>query len=154
MKLDKKILKVKVLNQNNEQVELKSYLSETKYLVLYFYPKDDTPGCTTEAKDFRDSIKQFIKLDTIVLGVSRDNCERHQKFIAKYDLNFELLADTNGDLCQGFGVLVEKSMFGKKYQGIERSTFILNQEGEIVAKWNKVKVKNHVADVLNVLQNI
>lgn len=154
MKLDKKILKVKVLNQNNEPVDLKAYLSQAKYFVLYFYPKDDTPGCTMEAKDFRDNIKQFTKLDAMVLGVSRDNCERHQKFIAKYDLNFELLADTNGDLCQGFGVLVEKSMFGKKYQGIERSTFIINQEGEIVAKWDKVKVKNHVPDVLKVLENI
>ena len=102
-----------------------------KYVVVYFCPKDNTPGCTMEAKDFRNNIAKFEQLNAVVIGVSRDSCSKHQSFINKYDLPFNLLADTTGKLCQEFGVLVEKSMFGKKYQGIDRSTFIINPQGEL-----------------------
>lgn len=149
LKVGDKISALSIVNQDNEAVTLKDF--KGRNIVLYFYPKDNTPGCTQEAKDFRDNIAKFEKLNTVVIGVSRDSCAKHQNFIDKYDLPFMLLTDLEGELCQEFGVWVEKSMFGKKYMGVERSTFIINSKGEIVANWRKVKVKGHVDDVLNVL---
>lgn len=143
---------LEVQNQDDELVNLNKFAG--KNIVLYFYPKDDTPGCTQEAKDFRDNIDKFNKLNTVVIGVSKDNSQKHQKFITKYDLPFMLLSDTEGKLCQEFGVWVEKSMFGKKYMGIERSTYLINTKGELAAEWRKVKVKGHVDDVLKVLAEI
>lgn len=151
LKIGDKVPKIKIQNQNNDSVKLSDY--KGKYIILYFYPKDNTPGCTSEAIDFRDNISKFDKLNAVVLGISKDSSDKHQKFIDKYDLPFDLLVDTEGDLCQEFGVWVQKSMFGKKYMGIERSTFIINPQGKIVEEWRKVKVKGHVAEVLKALSD-
>jgi len=119
-----------------------------KNVVLYFYPKDDTPGCTIEAQDFTKKIKEFEKYDCIVLGISKDNVESHCKFIEKYDLAFNLLVDENGEVCQQYGVIKEKSMFGKSYMGIDRSTFLIDKLGKISHIWRSVKVNGHVEEVL------
>ncbi len=121
-------------------------------LVLYFYPKDDTPGCTTESQGFRDHIKAFEKANTAVLGVSRDDLKSHAKFRTKYDLPFDLLADTEEQLCQYFDVIKEKNMYGKKYLGIERSTFLIDAQGVLRQEWRKVKVPGHVEEVLAAAQ--
>lgn len=120
-----------------------------KNVVLYFYPKDDTPGCTVEAKDFRDAMKEFEKLDTVILGVSKDSVESHDKFKKKYCLPFALLSDGSGKTCEDYGVWVEKSMYGKTYMGIERATFLIGKDGAICNIWRKVKVEGHVQEVLD-----
>ena len=120
-------------------------------IILYFYPKDDTPGCTIEAKGFRDHLADFKAKNAIILGVSKDSAEKHQHFREKYCLPFDLIIDTETVLCQCFDVLKEKSMFGKKYKGIERSTFIINPEGKLVKEWRKVSVLGHVKKVLDAL---
>ena len=122
-----------------------------KPYVLYFYPKDDTPGCTTEACDFRDSISQFNALGAKVIGVSKDSVASHEKFAKKFNLNFPLASDVDGKVCEAFDVWVEKSMYGKKYMGIDRSTFVVDGDGVIVALWHKVKVSDHVAAVAEAL---
>ncbi|MFT6220406.1 MAG: peroxiredoxin Q/BCP [Lentimonas sp.] len=119
-----------------------------KNVVLYFYPKDDTPGCTIEAQDFTRNIEKFVELNSVILGISRDSVKSHCKFIEKYNLAFNLISDEDGEICSSYDVLKEKSMFGKKYLGIDRSTFILDKKGNISAIWNSVKVKNHVDEVL------
>lgn len=119
--------------------------------VLYFYPKDDTPGCTLEAKDFRDMQAQFQQAGATIYGVSRDSIKKHCNFRDKYDLNFRLLADEEGKLCEAFGVWVEKSMYGKTYMGIERATYIIDTNGIITHAWRKVKVEGHAAEVLAAL---
>ena len=121
-------------------------------VVLYFYPKDMTPGCTTEACDFRDQIQQFTEVDAVILGVSPDPVERHQKFVEKYGLPFLLLADTEHQLAKAFGVWKLKKNFGKEYMGIERSTFIIDKEGNLVKEWRKVKVKGHVDEALTYIR--
>jgi thioredoxin-dependent peroxiredoxin len=121
-------------------------------VVLYFYPKDMTPGCTTEACDFRDQIQQFTEVDAVILGVSPDPVERHQKFVEKYGLPFLLLADTEHQLAEAFGVWKLKKNFGKEYMGIERSTFIIDKEGNLVKEWRKVKVKGHVDEALTYIR--
>ncbi|MDC0857185.1 peroxiredoxin [Rickettsiales bacterium] len=137
----------------NKIINLSEYKGK-KNIVLYFYPKDNTPGCTIEANDFNNKISDFAANDTIVIGVSADNVASHDKFIAKYELNFDLISDFDKELCSKLGVWVEKSMYGKKYMGIERSTFLLNKNQEIVKEWRKVKVKNHVEEVLGAVKNI
>lgn len=122
-----------------------------KNVVLYFYPKDDTPGCTIEAQDFTKKIKAFEKLDCVILGISKDSVKSHCNFINKYDLAFNLLADTEGEVCAKYGVITEKSMFGKKYLGIDRSTFLIDKVGKIIRIWNSVKVNGHVEEVLEAL---
>ena len=117
-------------------------------VVLFFYPKDDTPGCTTEAKDFRDLADEFKQADTVIIGISKDPIAKHDKFKAKHDLPFTLISDADGDMCESFGVWVEKSMYGKKYMGIERATFLVAGDGTIAKIWRKVKVKGHVEEVL------
>ena len=131
---------------NNVNYSLKDSLG--KYVVLYFYPKDDTPGCTKEAKDFTELKPEFDKLNTIIIGVSTDTLEAHNKFIFKHNLNLELLSDTNKTLCEFFDVWVEKNMYGKKYMGIERSTFLINPSGNILHEWRKVKVAGHAKILL------
>ena len=116
--------------------------------VLYFYPKDDTPGCTLEGQDFRKHYGHFGKLNVRVLGVSRDTLKSHEKFQRKYDLPFELVTDSDEKLCKQFGVIKEKNMYGKKVLGIERSTFLIDADGVLRKEWRKVKVDGHVADVL------
>jgi peroxiredoxin Q/BCP len=119
-----------------------------KTVVLYFYPKDDTPGCTVEACSFRDSHGAFAKKKTVVLGVSPDNAKSHSKFIEKFGLPFPLLSDPDHTLCEAYGVWVEKSMYGRKYMGIDRSTYLIDKGGVIRRVWRKVKVPGHVAEVL------
>lgn len=122
-----------------------------KNVVLYFYPKDDTPGCTIEAQDFTKKAAEFEKQDCIILGVSKDNIKSHCKFIEKYNLAFNLLSDPEGETCEKYGVIKEKSMFGKKYMGIERSTFLIDKLGKIAKIWQPVKVNGHVEEVLETL---
>ena len=117
-------------------------------LVLYFYPKDMTSGCTTQAQTFRDLKGAFDAANTRILGVSKDSMKRHDKFTQKEELTFLLGSDEDGPVCEAYGVWVEKSMYGKKYMGIERSTFLINASGEIAQEWRKVKVKGHVEEVL------
>ena len=123
-----------------------------KWVVLYFYPKDDTPGCTREACSFRDNHKRLEALGAVVLGVSPDDLKAHDKFIAKYDLPFTLLADPEHTVSQDYGVWIEKNMYGKKIMGIERSTFLINPEGVIHKAWRKVKVEAHVDEVMDELK--
>ncbi|MDX2082492.1 MAG: thioredoxin-dependent thiol peroxidase [Rickettsiales bacterium] len=125
-----------------------------KNVVLYFYPKDDTPGCTIEAQDFSRKIKEFEKLDCTVLGISKDSVKSHCNFIAKYNLSFNLLSDVDGEVCQKYGVIKEKSMFGKKYFGIDRSTFLIDKVGKINKIWTSVKVNGHVEEVLAAVAKI
>jgi len=125
-----------------------------KNVVLYFYPKDDTPGCTIEAQDFSSKIEDFKKLDTVILGVSKDSVKSHVKFIEKYKLAFNLIADEAKTLCEDYEVLKEKSMFGKKYMGIDRSTFIIDKKGNIAKIFRSVKVNGHVEEVLTELKKM
>jgi len=118
-----------------------------KPVVLYFYPKDDTPGCTTEACGFRDSAAAFKKLKAQVVGVSKDSVARHDKFKAKYKLDFPLVADEDGKICEKYGTWIEKSLYGRKYMGIDRATFLIDKDGVVRKVWRKVKVPGHVAEV-------
>ena len=120
-------------------------------VVLYFYPKDDTPGCTVEAKGFRDAQKQFKKRNTVVLGVSADSLAKHCKFVDKHDLNFLLLADEDHAVCEKYGVWREKSMYGKKFWGIQRATFLIDETGKIANVWPKVKPATHPDEVLEAI---
>lgn len=120
--------------------------------VLYFYPKDDTSGCTAEACGFRDVLPDFSKLGVTVIGVSKDSLASHEKFAKKFDLNFPLASDEDGSVCEAFGVWVEKSMYGKKYMGIERSTFLIDAKGVVRGAWRKVKVPGHVEEVHKYLE--
>ena len=117
-------------------------------LVVYFYPKDDTSGCTREAQDFSALAEEFEKAGTFVVGVSKDSPKSHAKFTDKYDLKVRLLSDPDGAACEAFGTWVEKSMYGRKYMGIERATFLINREGVVERAWRKVKVPGHAEDVL------
>ncbi len=119
-----------------------------KNVVLYFYPKDDTPGCTIESKDFRDLTKEFDASDTVIIGLSRDSVKSHDKFKEKYCLPFALASDEDGAVCEAYGVWVEKSMYGKKYMGIERTTVLIDKQGKIAQLWPKVKVEGHAKEVL------
>ena len=119
-----------------------------KKLVLYFYPKDDTPGCTTEAKDFSALVEEFAAADTAVVGVSRDSVTAHGKFRAKHALTVALGADAEGAVTEAYGVWVEKNLYGRKYMGIERATFLIGRDGKIAQVWRKVKVASHAAHVL------
>ncbi len=139
------------LDQDGEKVKLSSFKGK-KNIVLYFYPKDMTPGCTTQACDFRDQQKNFKS--TIILGVSIDSQERHQKFIEKYDLPFTLLADIDKKVVQKYGVWQEKKLYGKTFMGIVRSTFIIDKTGTVRKIFVKVKVKNHIEEVLNALKEL
>lgn len=120
-----------------------------KKVIIYFYPKDNTPGCTKQACDFRDQHPHFQKKDVIVLGISKDSAKAHTKFKEKYDLPFTLLVDDQADVCEAYGVVNKKSLFGKTFLGIERSTFLIDEKGKIQAIWRKVKVPGHVEQVLN-----
>ena len=132
------------------QVTNVSHLGQA--VVLYFYPKDNTPGCTTEAMQFRDKYKEFVKLGAEVFGVSRDNMKSHDDFKAKLELPFELIADTEEKMCHMFGVVKNKIMYGKKVKGIERSTFLINADGIVVQEWRGLKVPGHVEEVLKAVK--
>jgi len=123
-------------------------------VVLYFYPRDDTPGCTKEACGFRDSFPDFQGVDAVIIGVSRDTVAKHEKFKTKYDLPFTLGADTEGTVTEAYGVWVEKKMYGRTSMGIERSTFLIDREGKIAQVWRKVKVPGHVEQVLEAAKGL
>ena len=122
-------------------------------LIVYFYPKDDTPGCTVEAIDFSKSKNKFSKLNTKIFGVSKDSTEKHKKFINKHSLTIDLISD-DGTICEKFGVWVEKSMYGKKYMGIERATFLFDEDLKLIKIWRNVKVKGHVEEVLSFIKDL
>lgn len=147
-----KIPNLTVATTKNESLELSNFIG--KNLVLFFYPKDNTPGCTQEGKDFTDNYQQFTDLNTEIIGVSRDSIKKHCNFIEKYDFKFDLISDPEEELCNEFNVIKEKNMYGKKYMGIERSTFIFNTEGTLVKEFRKVKVKVHVDEVLDYVQSL
>lgn len=142
----------KLKANGGKDVSLSDYRG--KYVILYFYPKDMTPGCTTEACDFRDNYESFKELDAVILGVSPDPVARHEKFIDKHELPFELLADEDHQLAEDFGVWKLKKNFGKEYMGIERSTFLIDKEGKLINEWRKVRVKGHVEEALEHLRDI
>jgi len=131
-----------LIGSDKKQHTLSDYLN--KKVILYFYPKDNTAACSQEAQDFKNSMKEFNEKDTIIIGISRDSIKSHDKFIAKYDLPFLLLSDEEEVVCNLYGVLKEKTMFGKKYLGIERSTFVINEDGLITNIYRKVKVSGHI----------
>ena len=128
--------------------------TEGRNIVLYFYPKDATPGCTTEGQDFRDNHQAFVDANSVVYGVSKDDMTKHEKFKAKQAFPFELIADEDGDLCEVFGVWQLKKFMGREYMGIVRSTFIISPDGNILKSWDKVRVKGHVNEVLEALQSL
>jgi len=125
-----------------------------KKVVLYFYPKDDTPGCTTEAKGFTAAAGDFAAAGAVVVGVSKDTVARHEKFKTKYDLRVRLGADEDGAVCEAYGVWVEKSLYGRQYMGIERATFLIDAAGTVQRVWRKVKVAGHAQDVLAAVQSL
>jgi len=135
-----------------ETISLKNLKGQP--VVLYFYPKDMTSGCTQESCDFRDNLKAFNKIGAKVIGISRDSVKSHDKFIQKENLNFPLVSDEDGAVCAKYGTWVEKSMYGRKYMGIERTTFLIDADGKIAAIWRKVSVPGHVNEVLESLQTL
>jgi peroxiredoxin Q/BCP len=146
LQIDKAVPNFQVEATGGKPVELRSLRGRN--VVLYFYPKDHTSGCTTEGCDFRDHHKAFTRANTIILGVSRDSLASHEKFRAKHEFPFDLLADGDEKLCKLFDVIREKTMYGRKVMGIERSTFLIDAEGVLRQEWRKVKVDGHVEDVL------
>ena len=150
LKVGQKAPDFAVLNDAGEKTKLSEL--KGKKVVLYFYPKDDTPGCTTEACAFRDGIAEIKKRGAVVLGVSADSVESHKKFKSKFDLNFPLLADTDKTIIEAYGVWKEKSMYGKKYMGIERTTFVIDEQGKIAHIFPKVKVQQHYDEVIDALE--
>ena len=139
-----------LMGSDNQEHKLSQYRG--KKVILYFYPRDNTPGCSTEACNFRDSNDVFINKNAIILGISRDSLKSHTKFIEKFNLPFILLSDEKEEVCNLFNVIKEKNMYGRKVFGIERSTFIINEEGILVKEYRKVKVKDHVSTVLKDLE--
>jgi thioredoxin-dependent peroxiredoxin len=145
----------KLASSSGETVRLKDFSAKDgKNVVLYFYPRDDTPGCTTEACGFRDEIGSIEATDTIILGISTDSVESHLKFIEKFSLPFALLADETHEVAEKYGVWVEKNMYGKKSMGVQRATFLIDKAGKIAAVWPKVKVDGHVAEVAAKLKEL
>ena len=132
---------------NDNQISIKDLRG--KKVVLYFYPKDNTPGCTTESIEFNGLLKEFSKMNTLIFGISRDNLASHEKFKQKYDFSFELISDEDESVCNLFGVIKEKNLYGRKYLGIERSTFLIDEKGKLIAEWRKVKAKGHAQSILD-----
>lgn len=137
------------LATGDKSVKLSDYHGQ--YLLIYFYPKDNTPGCILEGQSFRDNAEKFTALNTVIVGVSRDSVRVHEGFKGKQEFPFDLLSDPDETLCQLFDVIKLKNMYGKQVRGIERSSFLINPEGLLIHEWRKVKVKNHIDDILQVL---
>ena len=140
----------KIPSSNNKEFELKK--NKNKFLIIYFYPRDNTPGCTSEAKDFSKLYKEFKKLNCEIFGISKDSIESHQKFISKFKIPFQLLSDEKIIALKKYGAWGEKSMYGKKFMGIKRTTVLINPKGKIIKIWNNVKVKDHAKEVLSCLK--
>ena len=151
MKISEKLNKFKF--KVDEDKFINSEELKGQNLIIYFYPKDDTPGCTVEAIDFSKTKNKFSKLNTKILGVSKDSADKHKKFITKHSLTIDLISD-DGPICEKFGVWVEKSMYGKKYMGIERATFLFDENLKLIKIWRNVKVKGHVEEVLNFVKDL
>tara|TARA_B100001113_G_scaffold282967_1_gene238017 strand:- start:2888 stop:3358 length:471 start_codon:yes stop_codon:yes gene_type:complete len=151
-KVNTKVKDMKVECTNSKIKNLYDLLD--KNLILYFYPKDMTPGCTTESIEFNDNLSKIKKLKAQVVGVSRDKISSHDKFIEKYKFKFPLISDPEEKLCRSFDVIKEKSLYGRKYMGVDRSTFIINIDGKVLHAWRGVKVKGHVEDVLSKLKDL
>ncbi|MCW8899496.1 MAG: peroxiredoxin [Gammaproteobacteria bacterium] len=150
VEVNKKVSAFKLPATGEQTISLSSL--KGKNIILYFYPKDNTPGCTQEGQDFRDSIAKFKRQNCIILGVSRDTVRSHENFKTKHKFPFDLLADTEEELCTLFDVIKLKNMYGKKHLGIERSTFLINDKGVLKQEWRKVKVKGHVDEVLTAVK--
>ena len=151
-KVNTKVRDMKVECTNSKITNLYDLLD--KKLILYFYPKDMTPGCTTESIEFNNNLSKIKKLSAQVVGVSRDKITSHEKFIDKYNFKFPLISDPEEKLCKSFDVIKEKSLYGRKYMGVDRSTFIINIDGKVLHAWRGVKVKGHVEEVLEILKDL
>lgn len=147
-----KLPNFELFSDTNENIQINDFIG--KSLIIYFYPKDDTPGCTLESLGFSCSFDAFGQNDTVIIGISKDSVQKHEKFKRKYDLKQILLSDSEGKICALFGCWVEKSMYGKKYMGIERSTFLIDKNGIIRKIWKNVKVPGHVEEVLKHSQEL
>lgn len=152
MKLNEKVQPFAFKATNNLESNSSAYAG--KWLIVYFYPKDSTPGCTTESQQFRDAYPEILALNAVIFGVSRDSLKSHENFKAKQQLPFELISDQDESICQQFDVMKMKSMYGKQYLGIERSTFLIDPTGILKHEWRKVSVKGHVAEVINILKQL
>ncbi len=152
IKINSKAPIFKLLSSSNQNFEIGKNLNQ--YLVIYFYPRDNTPGCTNEAKDFTKLYKEFKKLNCEIVGISKDSIESHKKFINKFKIPFQLLSDEKIIVLKKYGAWGEKSMYGKKFMGIKRTTVLINPKGKIVKIWNNVKVKDHAKEVLNFLKEV
>ena len=150
-RLNRVVRDFKAAATGDKTIQLKALRG--KKVVLYFYPKDATPGCTTEGQNFRDLHARFKRQNTVILGVSRDSVASHEKFKAKQGFPFDLLSDPDEKLCKQFDVIKEKTLYGRKFMGIERSTFLIDEEGKLRQEWRKVKVKGHADEVLEAAKN-
>lgn len=149
-KLNRVVADFKAAATSDKTIQLKALRGQN--VVIYFYPKDSTPGCTTEGQDFRDLHSKFKRQKTVILGVSRDSLASHEKFKAKQAFPFELISDPDETLCRKFDVIQEKTLYGRKFMGVERSTFLIDADGKLRQEWRKVKVKNHAAEVLEAVK--
>ncbi len=150
MEINKKVPLLKLPGTSDLQFNLSDY--KGRFIVIYFYPKDATPGCTTQRVDFRDAYKKFQALDTEIFGISRDTLKSHENFKAKFTFPFELLSDEEEKACELFGVIKMKNMYGKQVRGIERSTFVIDPDGKLIKAWRGVKVEAHVKEVLQFIK--
>lgn len=152
VEVDKKVPPFSLPATNEQNIALSDL--KGKNVVLYFYPKDSTPGCTREGQDFRDNYNKFKRQNTVILGVSRDSIKSHENFKAKQGFQFELLSDKDEELCKLFDVIKMKNMYGKKVRGIERSTFLIDNNGKLKREWRKVKIDGHAEEVLAAVKNL
>ena len=152
VKIGKKISSFSMILDDGSELKSKDF--NGKNIVIYFYPKDSTPGCTTEGQNFRDSYKDFQELNTEIIGVSRDTIKSHENFKSKQSFPFELLSDPDEKMCKSFDVMKMKSMYGREYMGVDRSTFLISAESKVIREWRSVKVKGHVDEVLEEVKNI
>ena len=151
VEIGKKVSNFKAKSTNENEFNLKDF--QDGFIVLYFYPKDNTPGCTQEGIDFSNNYRKFKNLNTEIIGISKDNIKSHENFKKKYKYKFDLISDEDEKICKMFDVIKEKNMYGKKYMGIERSTFIVDKKGKLLKEWRKVKVKGHVEEVLKFIKD-
>ena len=151
VEIGKKISNFKAKSTNENEFNLKDF--QDGFIVLYFYPKDNTPGCTQEGIDFSNNYRKFKNLNTEIIGISKDDIKSHENFKKKYKYKFDLISDEDEKICKMFDVIKEKNMYGKKYMGIERSTFIIDKKGKLLKEWRKVKVKGHVEEVLKFIKD-
>ena len=151
IEIGKKVKNFTAESTNEEEFNLKDNLKG--FLILFFYPKDNTPGCTQEGLDFSENYRKFLNQNALIFGVSKDSLKSHENFKKKFKFKFDLISDEDEKICNMFDVIKEKNMYGKKYMGIERSTFIINKNGTLVKEWRKVKVKDHALEVLEYIKN-